>query len=349
MENVDKSDSVEEADNKKKKDRVADLLAWGLVVLCLLIIGLYLSVSDLHPIGEYLTIWPPILYFVPITVFSIPFLIKASKWSRISMLSSLFLFFVILIEWGSLLRGLNILRSAPEDDDYHRIMTWNIGGGHPGTEALIDEIENWKPDLVCFQETTFRSDELTSESLNGYYEGFEYVDGGDCGILSRWPVTVLATESVGPWDKPQIVRVDVNSETKWLVINVRLMLPSLILNPFDESSREKLWHDNKIRRDQYSNLLNLIKKRNDEDDYNAVILAGDFNTDASAKSLNVFDEEFEDAWKQSGVGWGGTVTNQFPAARIDFILLQQSDSVWTEVLDTQYSDHRPVLAVVHNQ
>jgi len=346
LENVENPDSVEVAENEKKKDRNADFLAWGLMFLCLLILLLYLFVSDLHPVGEFLTIWPPVLYFVPSAVVAIPFLFKASKYPRIGLGVSLLLFFIILIEWGSLLRGLNIFSSEPEGDQYHRIVTWNIGGGHPGTEALMNEIENWQPDIVCFQESTFRPDELTSKSLKEYYHGFEYVDSGDCGILSRWPVTVLETESIGPWDKPQIVRIDIDPETKWLVINVRLMLPSLILNPFDRTAREKLWHDNEVRREQYTQLISLIDKRVSEDDYDTVILTGDFNTEASAKSLNIFNDEFEDAWKQSGVGWGGTVTNQFPAARFDFIFLQKGESVWTEVLDTEFSDHRPVLSVI---
>jgi hypothetical protein len=68
----------------------------GLVLALLL---LYLTVGDRTPAGEWLTIWPPLLWWVPALVLGGVPLVRAAPRARWTVAAALLLFALLLIEW----------------------------------------------------------------------------------------------------------------------------------------------------------------------------------------------------------------------------------------------------------
>ncbi len=327
---------VEKPAGRCKTQRQVDILAGIFCAILLVILLLYITISDEHPTGEFLTIWRPVLYFVPSVAVLGLLSFRNSRRLRITSAAMIALFFVTLIEWRPLLRS-----SGGEGDI--TVVTWNIGGGYPSETELLKSLENYQPDLIFFQESPDRPDAFDDKTLTDAFEGFYYYDSGDCATLSRWPCEVLESKSVGPWAKPQLLMADIDGRHV-LLVNVRLMLPSLVLDPWNARSREKLWNDNQSRREQFPLLMELITARQEEHHLDHVILAGDFNTDASARSLKVIRKKFADVWRESGSGWGGTAISQFPVARIDHIYVSNFKPESVRVMGSDFSDHLPVVA-----
>ena len=314
----------------------ADFLAGVTCAFLLGILVLYLTMSDRHPLAELLTIWPPVLYLFPSVVILGILGWRNSNRQGIVSAALVTLFVVTLIEWRPLLRF-----SGGEGN--FTIVTWNIGGGYPSEAELLKCLEDDHPDIVFFQESPDHADAFGGDVLPAAFEGYRYYDSGDCATLIRWPCEVLESRSVGPWSKPQLLLAEIDGR-RVLLANVRLMLPSLILDPWNARSRVKLWHDNQTRREQYPLLVELIEQTRTQHQIDHVILAGDFNTDASARSLDVIRREFTDAWKERGSGWGGTAINGFPVARIDHIYVRNFKPEMARVIRSEFSDHLPVVA-----
>jgi len=221
----------------------------------------------------------------------------------------------------------------------------DIGGGYASEIDLLESIGDLRPDFVFFQESPDGADSFGDETRGDAFAGHHYYDSGDCATLSRWPCEVLASKSAGPWDEPQMLPAEIEGR-RGLLVNVRLMAPAPILNPFDARSREKLSQDNRSRRDHYPHLVELIAATQSEHPIDHVIHAGDFNTDASAKSLNVIRKNLTDIWHARGTGWGGTATNEFPVARIDHIYVKHLKPNSVRVIQSPLSDHLPVVATL---
>ena len=82
--------------------------------------------------------------------------------------------------------------------------------------------------------------------------------------------------------------------------------------------------------------------------YDAVFVVGDFNVkpDSSTYKYMVGDGGFTDMWKNCGSGNGYTYDAESPHARIDFIFQKplKYNCTGIEVINTQASDHRPLVA-----
>lgn len=227
-----------------------------------------------------------------------------------------------------------------------RFVTWNVNGGSGGVEALAQNLRAFDADIILLQESPDPSnvwDDL-QPGLLGWDELY-FHDAGDCAALSRFPLSAMESEKVGPWDRPQVLKLELSTSRTLLLFNVRLMLPSLLLNPLSSKAREQIKSDHEARLNQFGNLSKLIETRCQEINASDVILAGDFNTPARMWSLNpIRDLGLDDAWLKTGRGWGGTMTANFPVARID--------QCWTSgglapnrafVIDSDYSDHLPLI------
>jgi endonuclease/exonuclease/phosphatase (EEP) superfamily protein YafD len=78
-----------------------------------------------------------------------------------------------------------------------------------------------------------------------------------------------------------------------------------------------------------------------------IILTGDFNVTPNSKTIQIMKSSgFVDAWEKcNGAGNGFTFPANVPNRRIDFIFIRGfQPQCKIVVVDTQASDHRPVLA-----
>jgi len=75
------------------------------------------------------------------------------------------------------------------------------------------------------------------------------------------------------------------------------------------------------------------------------IIGGDFNAPIPDKIFKLM-KGFQDAFHESGTGWGNTALNSLPIARPDQIWLKGLHSKSTRAIRTQNSDHRLVVAEI---
>lgn len=76
-----------------------------------------------------------------------------------------------------------------------------------------------------------------------------------------------------------------------------------------------------------------------------VIVSGDFNETRHNWAYNYLREDFRDAFQTAGSGWGLTYHAKRPFTRIDHILVDEHwDIISAQVIKTNLSDHRPVVA-----
>lgn len=76
------------------------------------------------------------------------------------------------------------------------------------------------------------------------------------------------------------------------------------------------------------------------------IALGDFNDVPGSPAYTRMATVFTDAWAAVGEGEGFTIPVESPRRRIDWILVRGLEPVRAQVLESQASDHLPVVAVV---
>jgi endonuclease/exonuclease/phosphatase family metal-dependent hydrolase len=74
-----------------------------------------------------------------------------------------------------------------------------------------------------------------------------------------------------------------------------------------------------------------------------VVLAGDFNARPDTETYRRLSAIFADAWTQAGQGEGFTIPSDDPRARIDYVWLRGFTATRAEVLQSNASDHLPVV------
>lgn len=79
-----------------------------------------------------------------------------------------------------------------------------------------------------------------------------------------------------------------------------------------------------------------------------VIVCGDFNDNPISYSYKTISSGLQDAYMESGTGFGKTFVNPFPLPRIDYILHSKSMRSWEFKVEKQenLSDHYPVVCKI---
>lgn len=236
-----------------------------------------------------------------------------------------------------------------------RVMTFNI---HAGKDAKGDDnlgrvaqvILDAKADVVLLQEVdrlTTRSGKVDQvarlDSLTGYNSAFgKTIDyqGGEYGIavLARWNIVGdtlihLAIDS-------SRLRPGEAYEARG-VLRVAIAAPNgaiHVLNTHLDATR-----DDYYRRQQLRTLLTQADSLKDPMRY--VIVGGDFNSGPDdAVVAMVRAEGWEDAWRMCGKGQALTYPDDKPVKRIDYLFATSKVKCRSaEVIETNASDHRPVL------
>ena len=93
---------------------------------------------------------------------------------------------------------------------------------------------------------------------------------------------------------------------------------------------------------QVENLAEFIKKSP-----NPVILCGDFNDTPNSYTYQKLTALLNDAFIDSGTGFGNTYIGKLPSYRIDFILYDEYfTSLKSQRIPVKYSDHYPVRCII---
>jgi endonuclease/exonuclease/phosphatase (EEP) superfamily protein YafD len=340
----DKSvESIQPIDAKrtwKEKTKILFIIYSGLFGAFLLFLSIiYLFIGDKTVFGEYITVWPPILWIFILIPFSLMFLIFGRYTYCGYAIIGIAIFLLLTEEWHSLFRVSGNHPPTPQQSVSNstkiplRIIVWNVNGA--GGKKLLSTLESYQPDICLLSEAP--NLDIKSISSTGYWKGFRWIYAGDCGTLSRYPIQELPSSSIGPWSAPQMMNMELPNHRQVLLANVRLMLPSLLFNIFDRNTRNQFIETHQTRIKQYQLLSQLITNSNQKN----IILVGDFNISARSKSLNPLRKILRDAWLEGGHGWGRTMTIDFPVSRIDQCWISQPIiCVYGKVVPEPLSDHR---------
>ncbi|GHS87120.1 endonuclease [Bacteroidia bacterium] len=270
--------------------------------------------------------------------------------------------------------------SAHQDTTSIRVMSYNVNlFNHFGkrtanavtTEELLAYIHEKEPDVICFQEfsdhrqmqpiTKFLSNTVGLRYFSQCRSNQSILFGNV--IASRYPIIhdslILFTKS-----KNHIVFADiVIRKDTFRFFNFHL--ESFRLEQEHDQFYDQILHSPTVKADQLErntrNFLRTINqalvKRTKQSKLLAELIAqspyptvvcGDLNDPATSYTYRIISQALTDSFVARGTGFGTTYNGRYPAFRIDYILFSKflvCDEFQT--LRIPYSDHYPVLSVLH--
>lgn len=256
---------------------------------------------------------------------------------------------------GALLAGCarTISSASPQEV---RVLVYNIHAGKDAAgidnlQRVADLVRATRADLALLQEVdrgTRRSGKVDQPQVLARRTGFDVAfgktldyDGGEYGIaiLSRWqisdgalirlPVEPPQQRSGGSYEPRGAQRIRLGADGGQLTL----------VNTHLDASR-----DDHYRRQEVRTVLTIARDAGTA----SVLIGGDFNsTPESEVQMDVRRAGPRDAWLVCGQGDGFTYPASVPTKRIDYLYLTgEATCSRAEVLDSQASDHRPLLVTV---
>ncbi|HEX2721913.1 MAG TPA: endonuclease/exonuclease/phosphatase family protein, partial [Gemmatimonadaceae bacterium] len=239
-----------------------------------------------------------------------------------------------------------------------RVLVYNIHAGKDAKgadnlERVATIIRESGADVALLQEVdrgTERSGKVdqveTLRRLTGYFGAFgktlDY-QGGDYGIaiLSRWAI-VSDTLTRLPVEPPQH-RSGVSYEPRG-ALRVVIAAPGRqlhVINTHIDPSREDFYRLQEAR-----TLLTIASSLRDTGV--TVVMGGDLNSEPSSAVIGLFAPAgWRDAFRECGKGTGLSYPANIPVKRIDYLMITGGTRcTMATVLNTEASDHRPVLFVL---
>jgi endonuclease/exonuclease/phosphatase family metal-dependent hydrolase len=247
--------------------------------------------------------------------------------------------------------GCATLRGTPEPI---RVLVYNIHAGKDASGVdnlarVAEIVRDTRADIVMLQEVDNRTkrsgnvDQLGElRRLTGFSGVFgktiDY-DGGEYGIgvLTRWPVAAQQTVRLPVTLNPDATR----SYEERAALVLTITAPSGPLEVIDthlDASR-----DSSYRMQQTRFLLSLAERIKNRS--GTVLMGGDLNSEPNSSVASLFGPAgWRDAFVECGKGGGFSFPAKEPVKRIDYLMITGTTACSSAtVLDTQASDHRPVL------
>lgn len=311
----------------------AGVRAGGVVVaVYLLLTVVYRLAGDVSVLGEVITIWPPFVWCVLLAPRTAMLAVRR-RWRALGVaVVAMALFLGATVEWTTLSRGLvgSVTRSV--DRATLRVVSWNVAGALPWPDLAAVE-----PDLCLLQESA------APGVLAGRWVGFQWAEAFDPAALSRFAFRTLPTRSIGPWTPPQVLSLDLPGNRCLVVVNVRLMLPSIVVAAANLEAPSGLGRLHHERVAQFEKLAQLLDDTLRAEGCESALLCGDFNTPGDAASLAPLRRRLRDVWPEAGVGWGATMTADLPVARIDHCWVTPDIEAVRATVRRGSSDHRMLI------
>jgi len=280
--------------------------------------------------------------FVPLPVV---FLLARIARSKCALIAGSIVLIVFVGLYGALFLP-RLGKPARETHQELRVMTFNLGLNLSQPEEIAAIIEAQDADIVAVQEMTADMAQLFGKELGSIYPYTVLHPGETTGLFSRY--RILEQKWIAPVEGGRsYIRavVEWNSET----VNVFVVHP---LPPGLEWYRDTVipigLHDTGPQKQ----IEEVTRQAASED--GLVLIVGDFNLGDHAPGYTIIAEEFTDAYREAGWGFGFTFPKGLrvsgtpvpgPFTRIDYIFHSRDLCTnWARVGCEGTSDHCYVLA-----
>jgi endonuclease/exonuclease/phosphatase family metal-dependent hydrolase len=220
-----------------------------------------------------------------------------------------------------------------------RIVSLNCAGGDAKAAA---EVAGYQPDIVLLQESPgSRSLEHIGQQLFGK----------DAAMIAGFDASVIVRGMASPVPVPRSLRGIMTQAHVRLTSGFEAEVVSTRLTPI--LFRPELWsldtwrsqrQNREARREQVRQIAEQLAQ---VPKGVPLIVGGDLNAPAGDAAFRLLQPRLRDAFREGGVGWGDTATNDTPILRIDQIWVsEQLRPVAVLARKTRYSDHRMVICDV---
>lgn len=216
-----------------------------------------------------------------------------------------------------------------------RVVTLNCGGA--GVQA--DELLSVAPDVVLLQEIPSR-DQLASLAQELFGTENSWAANSDTAVLMRGRARQLDLSPL-PGDFATAVIAQSLAGGEAVLVSLRLETYPVRLDFWSPD----FWRSYAaVRRRQRSQMSALTAALSAHVKDRSALIGGDFNAPPGDPIFDALRPGRRDVFPAAGIGWGGTIVNDYPAVRIDQIwaggsLLPQR--AWAA--RTRSSDHRMVV------
>ena len=232
-------------------------------------------------------------------------------------------------------RSLASAEQLRTQDKLIRVVTLNC---NIGRVSAANEVKPLNPDIVLFQESP-GPESLATLADELFGEHGQVISSGDTSIL-------LAGRIISKFEDRSshycLATAELTDGTIITVACVRLSPPVYRLDFWNQ----RFWSKHKESRIDHRQQLQQVRDKIASNPKTAnVIIGGDFNSVARDGAFDALPDSLSDAFRISGVGWGGTGANDYPIFRVDQIWA--SDSLQSQAVvskKTKHSDHRMVVA-----
>jgi vancomycin resistance protein VanJ len=208
-----------------------------------------------------------------------------------------------------------------------------------GSERCLQDLQLARPDIVLLQETP-GDESLARMTAALFGDAGQFCRAGDVAILARGIVSKNIADKERTFIAAQIQREGANPIT---CVSLRLAPPPSRLDFWTAA----FWTEHRGLREQHRYQLAKILQSIESHrmDSLPIVIGGDFNTLPLDAALDVLHSQFSDSFRQSGHGWGGTGTNDWPIFRVDQIWTNARFVPYrTTAQKTAHSDHRLVVS-----
>jgi endonuclease/exonuclease/phosphatase family metal-dependent hydrolase len=272
---------------------------------------------------------------------------------------------------------------STKNSQHIRVMSWNVEHfdilehkTHPEKKReMIDLINEYQPDVACFQEMVAGDDDKSINYLGdfkrrlhftGYFYSYEnrldFDQAHHFGIItfSRFPIINKQTISTAPHNYNSIFQyVDViaNNDTV-RIFNIHLQ--SLKFSPTNLNYLNNPGTNTDTALTQSKNIISKLKRgflnrstqaEKVREEINKspypVIVCGDFNDVPNSYAYSKIGDGLKNAFVEKGFGFGRTFSGYSPTLRIDNIFIDNIFTISQFARNTKnLSDHFPILADV---
>ena len=354
-------------------------------IFCNLLLGI------LFLLGAYVRYFNPIRWwFIGLLTLSLPYLILALVvffvfWLGLRRIWMLISVIFLLIGWGAVRNILPLHFSGSfrmeKIPGSFRIMSWNVEHfdilhhkTHPETkQKMIDLINQYQPDIACFQEMVAGEDKKAINNLAqfqqslgfpDYYYSYEFYFNFDnhhhFGIIifSKLPILDRKTIETMPPDYNstfQYVDMKINEDTV-RIFNIHLQSLrftqsnlTYLDNPGIRSDSDLIQSKNVLRKLKAGFLkragqADRVRMEMNKSPY-PVIVCGDFNDVPESYAYCTIGKGMQNAFVEKGSGIGRTFTAISPTLRIDNIFADRHFGIEQITRVAQkLSDHFPIIA-----